>query len=68
MEEHNICGGLGSAVAEAIMDSGVGACKFKRIALPDVNVSLIGSQDWLRDQYGMGVADIIAAVKSMIGK
>ena len=68
VEEHNICGGLGSAVAEAIMDSGVGACKFKRIALPDVNVSLIGSQDWLRDQYGMGVADIIAAVKSMIGK
>lgn len=68
VEEHNICGGLGSAVAEAIMDSGVGACKFKRIALPDVNVSLIGSQDWLRDQYGMGVADIVAAVKSMIGK
>ena len=50
------------------MDAGVGNCKFSRIALPDVNVSLIGSQDWLRDQYGMGVKDIVAAVKQMIGK
>ena len=68
VEEHNICGGLGSAVAEVLMDAGVGNCKFSRIALPDVNVSLIGSQDWLRDQYGMGVKDIVAAVKQMIGK
>lgn len=68
VEEHNLCGGLGSAVAEAIMDNGVGACRFHRIALPDVNVSKIGSQDWLRDQYGMGVKDIIAAVKGLIAQ
>ena len=67
VEEHNICGGFGSAVAECLMDSGV-SCAFRRIALPDVNVTKIGSQDWLRDQYGMGVADIVKALKALIGK
>ena len=62
VEEHNICGGLGSAVAEVLMDEGVGKVPFKRIALPDVNVSKIGSQNWLREQYGMGIGDIAAAV------
>ncbi|OGV58859.1 MAG: hypothetical protein A2X49_07330 [Lentisphaerae bacterium GWF2_52_8] len=66
VEEHNICGGLGSAVAEVLMDSGNGDTRFKRIALPDVNVSKIGSQDWLRDQYGMGVNDIVKTMKAML--
>ncbi len=68
VEEHNVCGGLGGAVAEALMDSGAGNCRFRRLALPDVNVSLIGSQDWLRDKYGLGVRDIVAAVKGMVAK
>ena len=68
VEEHNICGGLGSAVAEALMDSGAGSCKFQRLALPDVNVSLIGSQDWLREQYGLGVKHIVEAIRRMVGK
>ena len=66
VEEHNICGGLGSAVADVLMDSGHGGIKFKRIALPDINVSKIGSQDWLRDQYGMGVNDIVKEIKAMV--
>ncbi len=66
VEEHNICGGLGSAVAEALMDSGSGGVRFRRLALPDVNVSKIGSQNWLRDEYGLGVAHIAAAVKELI--
>lgn len=68
VEEHNICGGLGGAIAEVLMDCGKGSVKFKRIALPDVNVSKIGSQDWLRDQFGMGVVDIALAVKEMVKK
>jgi transketolase len=68
VEEHNICGGLGSAIAEVLMDSGHGGIKFKRIALPDVNVSKIGSQDWLRDQFGMGVKNIVSEVREMLKK
>lgn len=68
VEEHNICGGLGSAVAEALLDNDCGAVKFRRIALPDVNVSKIGSQEWLREQYGMGVGNIVKTVRDAIGK
>ena len=65
VEEHNIMGGLGGAVAEVLMDKGVGDVQFKRLALPDVNVSKIGSQEWLRDQYGLGVKDIITELKGL---
>jgi transketolase len=65
VEEHNLSGGLGSAVAEVLADEGC-ICKFKRMALPDVNVSKVGSQQWLREQYGLGVNDIYNAAKAMI--
>ncbi|MBO4303780.1 MAG: transketolase [Lentisphaeria bacterium] len=67
VEEHNLYGGLGGAVAEVLCDANV-SCKFKRMALPDVNVSKIGSQEWLRDQYGLGVKDILAEIRRMAGK
>ena len=68
LEEHNICGGMGGAVAEALMDNGAGNIRFKRMALPDVNVCKIGSEEWLRDQYGLGVADIVSTVKGLVKK
>ena len=68
VEEHNICGGMGSAVAEVLMDNGAGNIRFKRMAIPDVNVCKIGSEEWLRDQYGLGVADIVSTVKGLVKK
>lgn len=68
VEEHNMMGGLGGAVAEVLMDNDLTGIKCKRIALPDVNVSLIGSQEWLREKYGMGENDIAEAVRRTIGK
>ena len=68
VEEHNICGGMGSAVAEALMDNGAGNIRFRRMALPDVNVCKIGSEEWLRDQYGLGVKDIVDTVKGLVRK
>lgn len=65
IEEHNLSGGLGSAVAEVVCDEELSPKVFKRIALPDVNVSLIGHQEWIREQYGMsaeGIADTIRKV------
>ncbi len=66
VEEHNVCGGFGSAVAEVLMDEGAGGIRFRRLALPDVNVSKIGSQDWLRTQYGMDVAGIVRAAEAVL--
>ena len=66
LEEHNIQGGVGSAVAEVLMDEGCGNVPFKRLAFQDVNVTKVGSQVWLRDQYGLGVKDVINAVKGFV--
>ena len=65
VEEHNIIGGLGAAVAEVLADEGVMPKKFKRMAFPDVNVAKIGGQKWIRDQYGLqanGIADTVRAL------
>ena len=51
VEEHNLSGGLGSAVAEVLADEGCLNVKMKRMALPDVNVHEVGSQQWLREFY-----------------
>ena len=66
LEEHNIHGGVGSAVAEVLMDSGCGNVPFRRLAFPDVNVTKVGSQAWLREQYGLGVKDVVNAVKEIV--
>lgn len=68
VEEHNLCGGLGSAVAEVLADEEMLSCKMKRIALPDVNVSRVGDCEWLRDCYGMSVEKLLCTVKEFVTK
>lgn len=52
LEEHSIIGGLGSAVAEVIAESGKGI-KFKRIGIPDEFSHYIGSQNYIKKQFGL---------------
>ena len=52
MEEHSIIGGLGSAVAEIIAESGTGI-KFKRIGVPDKFSHYIGNQKYIKKQFGL---------------
>lgn len=52
LEEHSIIGGLGSAVAEVIAESGKGV-KFKRIGIPDKFSHYIGSQKYIKKQFGL---------------
>lgn len=68
VEEHNLCGGLGSAVAEVLCDEQCSLKNFKRIAFPDVNVSLVGHQQWIREQYGMSAQGIADQVKETLKK
>jgi len=58
LEEHNIIGGLGSAVAEIIAESGK-AVKFKRIAIPDVYPHFVGSQHFLRRKFGLHDPEVL---------
>jgi len=66
VEEHNIIGGLGSAVAEVLAESGL-RVKFKRLGVPDCYPKVLGSQVFIREKLGIGTAQIIRTVKNMIG-
>jgi transketolase len=52
LEEHNILGGLGTAVAEVIAESGKGI-RFKRVAIPDAYSHHVGGQNYLRGKFGL---------------
>lgn len=52
LEEHNILGGLGTAVAEVIAESGKGI-RFKRVAIPDAYSHHVGGQNYLREKFGL---------------
>lgn len=62
VEEHTISGGLGGAVAEACLDAGVIPKHFLRIGLRAGFSSIVGSQDYLRCQYGMDEKSICESV------
>jgi len=65
VEEHNLDGGLGSAVAEVLADHGAGI-RFRRIALPNVLAGDVGSQEWLREKYGMSAEGIAKTVREVL--
>ena len=52
LEEHSIVGGLGSAIAEVIAESGR-AVRFRRIGINDNFTHAIGSQTYLRGLAGL---------------
>ncbi len=65
VEDHNIIGGLGSAVAEAIAESGIGI-KFKRIGLDNSFSKGYGTYAQVKDLNGIGIQNIVCAVKEMM--
>ena len=66
IEEHNIDGGLGSAIAEVCMDSGFIPKKFLRIGLDNQYSSIVGSQDYLKAHYQMDKTAIVKRVKVLL--
>lgn len=61
IEEHNVIGGFGSAVAEIMAEAGGGG-KLVRIGLPDTYSSIVGSQSYLRHVYHMDSQAIVEKV------
>ena len=58
VEEHNILGGLGGAVAETCMEHGARVKAFRRVGLDDCYPSIVGDQKYLRRAYGMDAGAI----------
>lgn len=65
VEEHQVNGGLGGAVAEVLSEAGIGI-PFKRIGLPDSYVHVVGGHDWLLDKFGFSSASIAKVAKDTI--
>lgn len=66
VEEHNIIGGLGDAVASVIAESGK-ACAFTKLGIPD-QFSVIGYPEDLYARYKLDSTGIAETVKTLLGK
>ncbi|WP_047150835.1 transketolase family protein [Aneurinibacillus tyrosinisolvens] len=68
IEEHNIVGGFGSAVSEVLAELGGRRAKILRIGLNDRYSSIVGSQKYLRDVYGMSAMKIVEKVEGALSE
>jgi transketolase len=64
IEEHTVVGGLGSAVAETLIEGMPGAAPpLRRLGIPDAFAENYGSQDQLMEIYGVQPPGIMRAVR-----
>lgn len=66
IEDHNIMGGLGSAVADVIAGSGKG-CAFEKLGIPDC-YCVVGYPEDLYCHYGLDCDSIAAKVRDVMGR
>lgn len=65
-EEHTLMGGLGSAVAEVLLESRLaGAFRFKRIGFPDVFTEELGSQSDIMGKYGLSAEGLAKTAQDL---
>lgn len=65
-EEHNILGGFGGAVAEIMAEMRGAHARLLRIGLNDMYAVRVGTQKYLRDQYGMSAAKIASRIEEAL--
>lgn len=66
VEEHSIFGGLGSAVAEIILENNDVPVKFKRLGLNCVFPSGYGTYQEMKEINGLSKADIVMTVQNLL--
>lgn len=64
VENHTIVGGLGSAVAEVLAESGIGT-KFFKLGIRD-EFGQTADLDWLLDKFGISKSHIIDTAKKLL--
>jgi 1-deoxy-D-xylulose-5-phosphate synthase len=67
VEENIVAGGFGSAVLELLADRGIFGVPVKRLGIPDIFVEH-GSQDLLRQKYGLDAAGILKGALEILGQ
>lgn len=63
IEEHNVLGGLGAAVAETCLESGDVPRLFLRLGIPDIFPTIVGDQNYLREHVGLSASAIAERVE-----
>lgn len=67
VEEHSILGGLGSSVAEVLLENSSGPVKFRRMGLNGVFPSGYGSYQDMKEENGLSAKDIVTCAKKLLG-
>ncbi|NRB79292.1 MAG: transketolase [Saccharospirillaceae bacterium] len=68
IEEHQRTGGLGSIIAEVIVDHNI-KCKLIRMGIDDELISIVGDQQYLRKMNGIDTSSILTVINnSLTGK
>ena len=67
VEEQSVIGGLGSACAEVIAESGI-AVPFRRLGIPDQFCEKVGDWTYTREQVGLSRADVTDALRVLLKK
>ena len=65
VEEHNIIGGLGSAVAEVLAELADCRVAFRRIGIKDLFCTQVGNQEYLQKAYSLSVDDIVTTLQAL---
>lgn len=65
VEDNNIVGGLGSAVSEVLVENH--PVPMRRLGIPDRYLES-GGEEELMNKYGLGVDDIVQAVKELVAR
>ena len=68
VEEHTLCGVLGGLVAETLLDHGVHPTRVLRIGLDAGFSSIVGSQTYLRQRYGLDAESISTRIQNLFNK
>jgi len=65
-EDHNVIGGLGTAVADVIAVSGKG-CAFKKVGLPD-EYAIVGYPEDIQSHYKIDTEGVVEKVREIMGR
>lgn len=65
LEEHNLCGGVGSSIGEFLLDNGMDL-PLIRLGLPDQFISVGGTAEELRNRMGLNVENCIDMINKRV--
>lgn len=68
VEEHSVHGGLGGVIAEELAENGGLPRVFRRVGLRERFASVVGDQQYLREQYGISADAVVQLVLAEVSE